>query len=292
MDGFVLTTTAGQDVTVTIPSGAKVLIVPPGSKDLTAASDGSIADVQPGDRALVSGAQAGSESAFKATRVVLMKSSAIAQTHAAEEAAWGHGGGGIVKSVDTSANIVTVSSGLRTVTVTLQPATVVRRYAGDSVRFEDAKPSSLAAIHAGDQLRVRGTRAPDGSSIAADEIVTGTFRNFSGLLSSVDPSTGTVSLKDLATGKTVVVSVTPNSDVRRLPAPIAQVMAARMRGTAPGAGTNGQVRAGGQAAAPEASAPSPRTPGGEAGGTAGAPGGARRAGMDLSQMLSRLPTET
>src|SRR5580692_5693220 len=49
-DGFVLTTTAGQDVTVNVPAAAKVLIVPPGSKDLSAATAGSVADVQMGDR--------------------------------------------------------------------------------------------------------------------------------------------------------------------------------------------------------------------------------------------------
>jgi hypothetical protein len=150
------------------------------------------------------------------------------------------------------------------------------------VRFEDATPSTAAAIRPGDQLRVRGTRSADGSSITADEIVTGTFHNYSGLLSAVDPAAGTVTLKDLTTKKVVTVAVTPNSDVRRLPAMAARMIAMRMHGgAAPNrAGANGVARPGGAASGARAGA----DPAGET--------GTRRAGSDLSQMLSRLPPET
>ena len=278
-DSFVLTTTGGQDVTVNVPAAAKVLIVPPGAKDLSAATAGSVTDVQAGDRALVTGSAGDTGSTVTAVRVVLMKSTAIAQTRAAEEAAWAKGGGGIVKSVDQAAGKIEISSGLHSVTVTTTPATIVRRYSNGSVRFEDAVKSDLASIQPGDQLRVRGARSPDGATIAADEIVTGGFKNYSGLLTAVDASAGTVTLKDLTTKKVVTVAVTPNSDVRRLPPMAAQMIATRMKGGANGAGGAGAAQrpAGGPPA------------GGE--GPQGA-GAARRAGMDLSQMLSRLPTET
>ena len=269
-----LTTAAGQDVTVAVPGSAKVLIVPPGAKNLSSATSGSISDVQPGDRALVTGSEGDTGTTLNAARVILMKSSAIAQTHEAEEAAWARGGGGIVKSVDPAAGKVVISSGLHTVTITTTPATIIRRYSGNSVRFQDAVKSDLASIQPGDQLRVRGTRSTDGSTIAADEIVTGAFKNYSGLLTAVDTAAGTVTLKDLATKKMVTVAVTSNSDVRRLPPMAAQMIAARMRGGAgaPGGAAGGQRPAGGE----------------QQGGVSGA----RRAGMDLSQMLSRLPTET
>lgn len=276
-DSFVLTTAGGQDVAVTVPAGTKVLIVPPGSKDLSAATPGAASDVQPGDRALVTGTQGETAGRLTALRVILMKSSAIAQEHESEEAAWARGGGGIVKSVDAANNQITISSGLHTVTVILKPGTIIRRYSGDSVRFQDARSSTIDAIRPGDQLRVRGTRSADGTSIVADEIVTGTFHNYSGLLSAVDVAAGTVTLKDLATHKVVTVAVTPNSDVRRLPEIAARMIAARMHGRATGA--NGAARA---------------EQGGASGESRGPEGmsGARRAGMDLSQMLSRLPTET
>ena len=282
-DGFVLTTTAGQDVTVNVPAAAKVLIVPPGSKDLSAATAGSVTDVQTGDRALVTGTAGDTGTTVTAVRVILMKSTAIAETHAAEAAAWAGGGGGIVKSVDPAGKIQ-ISSGLRTVTVTTTPSTIVRRYANGSVRFEDAVKSDLASIQPGDQLRVRGTRSADGATIAAEEIVTGSFKNYSGLLTAVDATAGTVTLKDLTTKKVVIVAVTPNSDVRRLPPMAAQMIAARMRG-----GANGAAGAGGTGAAQR---PAGGTPPAAGDGQQGTAAGARRAGMDLSQMLSRLPTET
>lgn len=283
-DGFVLTTTAGQDVTVNVPASSKVLIVPPGSKDLSAATAGSATNVQVGDRALVTGSAGDSGTTVTAVRVILMKSTAIAESHAAEEAAWARGGGGIVKSVDAAAGKIEISSGLHTITVTTTPTTIVKRYANGSVRFEDAVKSDVASIQPGDQLRVRGTRSPDGSTIAADGIVTGSFKNYSGLLTAVDATAGTVTLKDLTSKKVVTVAVTPNSDVRRLPPMAAQMIAARMRGGAAGPGPAGA----GAGAAQRPSGGPPATGPGQQGTAAGA----RRAGMDLSQMLSRLPTET
>ncbi len=295
-DSFVLTTAGGQDVTVNVPAAAKVLIVPPGAKNLSAATAGSVSDVQAGDRALVTGTAGDTGATLNAARVILMKSTAIAQTHADEEAAWARGGGGIVKSVDPAAGTIVISSGLHNITVTTTPATIIRRYSGQSVRFEDAVKSDLASIRPGDQLRVRGTRSADGSSIAADEIVTGGFKNYSGLLTAVDAAAGTVTLKDLATKKIVTVLVTPNSDVRRLPAQEAQMIAAHMRGgaaggrSAAGAGAAGGAgRAGGGHAAGE------QRPGGAGASSAeegGGAEGARRAGVGLSQMLPRLPKET
>ena len=48
------------------------------------------------------------------------------------------------------------------------------------MKFEDAKPGTLAQIQAGDQLRVPGTKSEDGSSILAEEMVSGSFKNLAG----------------------------------------------------------------------------------------------------------------
>jgi hypothetical protein len=272
---LVLTTPAGQDYTVTVPETAKVLVVAPGSKDLKSATVGSLSDVAPADKVIVTGTPGDTGTTLTAVRVILMKSQAIAETHAAEDAAWAQGGGGIVRSVDAAAGTIVVASGLKTLTVTVTPATILRRYSGNSVRFADAQVSTINAIRPGDQLRVRGTKTADGSSITADELVTGSFHNYSGLIASIDVAEGSITLKDLTTKKTVTVAVTANSDVHRLPAMLAQRVALQMKGVA-----------GGGAAAGPAPATSPADD---------AASGARRAGragMDLSQMLSRLPVET
>ena len=273
-----MTTAAGQDYTVTVPDSAKILDVAPGSHDLKSATPGQISDIAVGDKVLVNGSASDTGTTLTAERVVLMKSAAIAQSHEQEEAAWAHGSGGIVKSVNAGAGTIVLSSGLKTITVQVSQATIVRHYAGDSIRFQDAVGSSLAAILPGDQLRVRGTKSEDGLSIQADEIVAGTFRNFSGTIASIDGTGGTVTLKDLTTKKSVTVTLTANSDVRRIPAQMATMMAARMHGTTPGASGAGAAHA----AAPAAAGSGDSDPRRAAG----------RAGMDLSQMLSRLPTET
>lgn len=272
---LVLTTAAGQDYAVTIPAKARVLLVPPGSRDLTAAQPGTISDIAAGDRVIINGAPGDAGTMLNATRVIVMKSSAIAATHAEQEAAWTHGAGGIVRSVDSATGILTVASGARTLTVDTSANTVVRRYAGASVRFEDAVKSTVAAVHPGDQIRVRGSRSADGSTIVADEIVTGSFSNFSGVISALDTTASTVTLKDLATKRTVTVEVTAQSNLRRLPPGAAAMMAGHVRAE------NASGVHGGQP--PTANA----TPAAESGaGRAGATGG------DLSRMVSRLPTET
>lgn len=290
---FVLTTATG-DVTVAVPSASKVMIAAPGIKSLSDATPGSMADVQPGDRALVTGTAGDSATSFNAARVVVMKSGAIAAVHAAQSSAWAQGVGGIVKSVSGTA--ITVSSGMKTVNVQTTPDTIVRRYAPGSVNFAEAVTSTVPAIQPGDQLRVRGTKSPDGASVTADEIVSGNFKNYSGTIASIDASGATITLKDLTTKKTVTVALSSNSDVRRLPPQMATMIAGRMKG---GAGGGEGAGAGGGQATPQGAGRSAGGPGGPGGpGGAGGPGGGygggggRAAGADLSRMLSRLPTET
>ena len=279
-NALTFTTSAGQDYTVTVPATAVIKVVPPGSHDLKTAPDGHVSDIATGDRVLVNGSPSDTGSTLTAQRIVVMKATAIAQNNAADEAAWAQGTGGIVKSVD-AAGTVTLSSGLKTITVTTTPATIVRHYAAGSVKFEDAMKSTISAIQPGDQLRVRGTKSADGLSIAADEVVAGTFRNFSGTIASIDATAGTISLKDLTTKKNVTVAVTSSSDVRRLPPMMAAGIAARLHGGA--AGAPGAAHAAGTPATAPAAAS------GDAGSEQHRAG---RAGADLSQMLSRLPTET
>jgi len=161
-------------------------------------------------------------------------------------------------------------------------------------------------VQVGDQLRVRGNKSDDGLTIQADEIVSGSFKNLSGTIATLNASSGSLTMKDLATKKMVTVAVTPNSDLRKLPPEMATRFAARARGGASGAqaaaggGQQGAAAAGQQRTAQGA------TPAGDGAvmsgegrgsGGQGAPGGSgsaggARAGGDLSQMLSRLPTET
>ena len=275
-DSLTLKTDAGQVVVISVPDGTRILQLAPGSTDLKTAQTIALKDIATGDRVLVNGKAGDSASTFAAARVILMKSTDIAQKHEMEQADWQkRGTGGIVKSVDASAGTLTIAVGVKEIAVKTSGATQFRRYAGDSVKFEDAKPGTLAQIQPGDQLRVRGAKSDDGSSIQAEEVVSGSFKNLAGLIASIDAANGTLTLKDLATKKTVTVTITANSNVRTLPPQAAAVFAARARGGAAGAGASpqGAVQAGAS--------------GGERSSGAGRP-----AGGDLSQLVGRLPNKT
>lgn len=266
-----MTTAAGGTVSVAVPEGTPVLELPPGSKDLKEATAGTFESVATGDRVLVTGKTGDSATLMNAARIVLMKGGAIAAQKASQQAEWQRNGmGGLVRGID--GQDLTVAAGAKSYKVATTQNTIFRRYAADSVAFSDAKPGTLGQVRAGDQISVRGPKSNDGMTITADEVVTGTFENLSGVITAVDPAAMTLTLKDLQTKKTVVVQVTPNSDLRKLSAQAAAGFASRTH--APGAG-GGSPQQGG--AAPAA---------------AGEGAGSRRAaGLDLSRLLVHLPTE-
>src|SRR3984885_10719855 len=273
-----LTTDGGPQVVINVAEGARILQLAPGSTDLKTAQTITLADIANGDRVLVTGKAGETAGSFAASRVILMKSGDIAQKHEMEQADWQkHGSGGIVSSIDAGTGTLTVAAGAKKIQVNTSSSTKFRRYSGDSVKFEDAVPSTLAQIQPGDQLRVRGAKSDDGSSIQAEEVVSGSFKNLAGVIATLDAANGTLTLKDLATKKMMTVKITANSSVRALPPQAAAMLAARARGGAGGAG-GGQARADGGEAAAHGS-----------GGMGGSGGGAGRSGGDLTQMVSRLP---
>jgi co-chaperonin GroES (HSP10) len=281
-----LATDAGQSVSITLTDSVRIVQLPVGSTDLKSATPIKLADIAVGDRVLVTGKAGDSEGQFTASRVILMKSTDIADKRAKEQADWQkRGSGGIVNAVDTASTTLTVTEGAKKVQVKTTGTTIFRRYSGDSVKFEDAVPGTFAQVQSGDQLRVRGAKSDDGLTIDAEEIVSGSFKNLAGTIATISAADGTITLKDLATKKTMTVKVTANSDLRRLPERAAAMFAARAKGGAAGASA-------GAPPADGAAAGAGRGPGTGAGGP-GAPGGmGRSAGMDLSQMLTRLPNET
>jgi hypothetical protein len=265
-------TDADGERQVVVPASAALKRIAPGQKDLSTAEAIQFSDLAVGDRALVKldpGAPAGT---LEALQIVAVKQADLALKQQKDREDWQRRGvGGLVKSVDTGTATILLSSGAgamaKTVTVHTAKATILKRYAPTSVRFDAALPAPIDAIHVGDQLRARGTKNADGSEIAADEVVSGSFRNIAGTITSIDPGASTIVAKDLATKKAVTIHVTADAQMRRLPERMATMLAARLKGTA-GSG---------------ASAPGGGSPWAGQNGGQGGPGG------DPQQMLSRLP---
>lgn len=279
-----LTPDAGSDINVAIQDGARMLRMAPGQQDLKSATPIVLQDLQVGDRILVRGKMSDDNKTLLAAAVIVMKQSDIAAKNQRELQDWQRrGAGGLVKSVDPAAGTVSISTmtaaGPKVVTIKASKSTIVRRYAPDSVQFDDAKLSKIDEIKPGDQLRVRGDKNADSSEIAADEIVSGTFRNIAGTVSSVDAANSTITVMDLSTKKAAIIHITGESQMHKLPQMLATGLAMRLKGSAP-EGQNGQ------AAQPGAPQQGNRQ---SMAGSPGSPEQGRQRGGDLQQMLARLP---
>jgi hypothetical protein len=283
-----LTPDSGPEIEVTVQAGAHIVRIAPGEKTLKNATPIELQELQVGDRILVAGKPSDNAKAMTAASIVVMKRSDVEARKEEDRQDWQKRGlGGLVKAVEPAAGTATISvtgfGGAKTIVVHTSKATIIRRYAPDSMKFDDAKPSTLQEIQLGDQLRARGNRSADGTELAADEIVTGSFRNVAGIVNSVDASAGTMNVQDLLSKKPVQIKVTPDSQLHQLPPEFAQRIAMRLKAAMAGA-TGGAAGPGGQSGA----APS-------AGTTSGAvPGGGMRSGgaPDFQQILNRMPAVT
>jgi hypothetical protein len=298
-----LSAEGGNEIAITVQDGARLLRIEPGQTDLKTAVPLQLEDLQPGDRILVRGTGGPDGKSLLASSVIAMKKADLAEKHTHEVQEWQrHGVGGLVSGVDPATGAVTITASAlganKTITVQMKKDTVLRRYAPGSVKFDDATPAPLEQIKVGDQLRARGTRTLDGASLTADEVVSGSFRNISGTINSLDVAAGTITVSDLATKRPVVVKVNDASQLRKLPAPMAQRIAARLKG----APADAQPAANGGAPAPAATAASqsPTDAAGQraagaarqAGGPGAGQGGGQGAGQDLQQTIGRMPAAT
>jgi uncharacterized protein DUF5666 len=298
-EAITLTPDSGPDVTVTVQATTRIVRIAPGEKDLKNAAPIQLQDIQIGDRILVGGKGSDDNQSFMASSIVVMKRSDLEARHEQDLQDWQKRGvDGLATAVDARAGTVTISVRSKNVVVHTSDKTVIRRYAPDSVKFDDAKSSALQEIHPGDQVRARGDRSADGAELAAEEIVSGAFPLFAGTVNSIDTGSSTLSVHDLLSGKTVVVKVTQDSQLRHLPAEMAQRIAMRLKGA--GAGATSATASEGAAKPGSGSGQTPReqTSGSATPGATSEGGMPKRTGMggrsgsapDLQQILNHAPT--
>src|SRR5438477_6354240 len=287
---------SGVSSTADMEDDTKILQIEPGKTDLKDATQLSFAELQTGDRVLVRGTLAEDGKTLRAASVVAIKKSAIASKQAKERAEWQRGVGGLVKSVDPAAQTISITTnGLfanKEVLVHLTPDSILRRYASDSTLFDAAKIAPFSEIHSADQLRARGTRTGDGKEFDAVEIVSGTFRSIAGAVLSTEAATGTLVVQDLASKSAVTLKITGQSQMRKLPAPFAEGLAARLKNTSGATGQNAgpnSAPAVAQSASGASAQPgqNPRAPAAPGSGAGGAPG-ARGNGGDFQQMIANM----
>lgn len=288
---LVLKTDAGPEITVSVPDGTRIVRLTPGQTDLKNAPPITLPELQVGDRMLVR-SRPGDNGSLLATTIVVMKQADVAQKQQHDREDWQkRGAGGIVSAVDMAAGTINVSvNPTLGIVVKTSKDTGFLRYAPGSVKFSDAQKGTMDQIKTGDQLRARGTRSADGKELAAEEVISGTFRNIAGTITSVDAANNTITVKDVLAKKSVVIKFNSDSQLRKLAPQMAQRLAFFLKGGAQaaqgGAPASGQTATSGATPSGNAPASGGAGPGGNAQGPR--PGGA----PDFQQMLSRIPSVT
>src|SRR5579883_197708 len=207
----------GAPVPVNLLGTTVVQRVAPGATSLANATAMPLSDIKAGDRVLVTVGSGGKD----ALRVVVIPATDIAKRDDADRQDWvTRGISGVVASKNGSQillqKVKTPFGDVQPVIATSEK-TKFRRYSPDSVKFADAQPSKFDDIAAGDQIRARGQKS-DATKVDAEEVIFGTFLTKAGSVVSVDTSKKEISLKELGSGKTLIIKLTPDSTIKQMSA--------------------------------------------------------------------------
>lgn len=268
-------TDAGSLVAITLADSTTYSRLPPGETTLAKATEITLADLGEGDRVLAQGKVADDHKSAMARKLVVMTKGDIAKRQEEERLEWRKRGIlGTVSAVKPETKEVTISTrgamGPQPVIIPISEKIDMRRYAPDSIKFSDAKPSKFEELKLGDQVRALGDKTPDGTHFNPEKLVSGAFRTVGGVVTAVDVATGEIKINDLQTKQPLTIVIKADSVLRKFPAEMAMMMAPR------GAGGPGAA-----AGAPAGAKPPQGTSQGPAA-TGGRP--------NLQEMLDKLPT--
>jgi hypothetical protein len=215
----IITTAAGNQVTVTLSDRTAFMRIPPGEKTKDKFIKITPADFGVGDSVFARGRLSEDRKAMPALEFYVMSKGDIAEKRERERNEWRKRGiAGTVSAVNAEAKEITIDArsaeGAKPIVITTKAETKFRRYAPDSVRFNDAKTSSIAELKSGDQLRALGTRNAD--RFVADEIVTGSFQTIGGAITEVNAEKREIKINDQQSKQAVTIVVSNDSLLRRL----------------------------------------------------------------------------
>ena len=285
---LIIKTDAGSTVTVSLGDKTTYKKLAPGETSLTNATDVTFADLAEGDRIMAQGTVATDLKSVPAARIIVMTKGDLAKKADAERAEWRRRGIlGVITALKPDTKEITISNrtmaGTQSVVIPISDKTEMRRYAPDSIKFGDAKPSQFSELKVGDQLRALGDRTEDPLRFTPQKVVTGSFRTVGGVVTAIDPATHEIQIKELEKKTPLTIVIKQDAVLRRFPAEMGMGFGPRPGGGGPGAA---QAPAGGGQAAQGNAQQRPQGAGGPGG--PGGPGG--RPGFNINDMLERLPT--
>ncbi|MEN3326743.1 MAG: hypothetical protein V7638_1550 [Acidobacteriota bacterium] len=274
-------TDAGSTVTVSLSDKTTYKKLAPGETSLTNATDVTFADLAEGDRIMARGTVATDLKSVPAVMVVVMTKGDLAKKADAERAEWRRRGIlGVITALKPETKEITIThrtvAGNQLVVIPVTDKTEMRRYAPDSIKFGDAKPSQFSELKVGDQLRALGDRTEDPLRFNPEKVVTGSFRTVGGVVTAIDANTHEIKINELEKKTPLTIVIKQDAVLRRFPAEFGM-------GMRPGGGGAGAAQGGGAPAGGGQGAQRPQGAGGP-----GGPGG--RPGFNINDMLERLPT--
>jgi len=222
-------------VEIQITEKSKISKVSAENPNPATATPGALSDIGVGDKLTVTGILSPDGKSLPARAVYFMTKADIAKKNEKEAQEWRvRGITGKVTAVNPQTNQVTVETrtmtGSSNVVLTPKESAKFLRYAPDSIRFDEAKDSSLAEVKTGDMIRALGDKSGDGLSFSAEKVITGAFQTVAGTVKSIDVDKREVVIKNLQNNKEVTVVITDNSMLKKYPAEMAERFASAMGG--------------------------------------------------------------
>jgi hypothetical protein len=283
---------SGVLFTVNLSDKTQYKRMAPGQTTFTSATEITLSDIGQGDRVWARWRPGSDQKTVPSAQVVVMSKADVAKKHEQERAEWRRRGvSGIVAALNPATKEITVSSRTlmgtpQSVIIPVTDKVMIRRYPPDSIpKYSEARPSKFEELKTGDQLRALGDKSADGTHLTAEEVVFGSFRIAGGTVTAIDAANNQIKINDLQTKKPLTIVLRPESVLRRFPE-------GGMFGGGPGAGGPGRSNAGGTPPASGQGKPSPNQPPPTGSGGAGQQAGGPRpgGGMNMADLLERLPT--
>jgi hypothetical protein len=217
----VVTTAAGSQVTVTLSDRTVFMRIPPGEKTKDKFIKIAPTDFTLGDSVFARGRMSENRKSMPALEFYVMSKGDIAEKRERERGEWSKRGiSGTISVINAATKEITVDArtaeGPKPIVVAINGDTKFRRYAPDSVRFDDAKNGTFADLKAGDQLRALGTKSADGARFTPEEIITGSFQTISGTITEVDAEKKEIKIKDLQSQQPVTIALSKDPSMRKL----------------------------------------------------------------------------
>ena len=227
-----LKTDSGEIVKVTTDDNTACLRIPAGEKTLSKAAPIKFEDIAIGDRVLAHGMK--SDRVFLAQRLLVMPVAEVAKKREHDLDEWKRRGiGGIVREVNSETGEIGLElrgqgAGTRVEVVTTRAN--LRRYMAGSLRFEDARASTLSELRVGDQLRALGDKSADARSFIAEQIVSGAFKTIGVTVAEIDQQKGEIHAITLDQKKPITIAINQDSVLHRISPPVAVAIAQRVKG--------------------------------------------------------------